>query len=88
MQIIVKTLVGRVIQLEVKPDDTIAIVKTKINDKEKIPPHQQRLMFNGKPLNDNQTLRDCEIRDDSVLQLAVLNIKEKDSGKKSSCQIS
>lgn len=71
MQIVVKTLVGRTIQLEVASTDTIASVKGKITTQEKIPQNQQRLMFNGKPLEDQKTVDEYEIKQDSVLQLAV-----------------
>jgi ubiquitin len=56
------------VTLEVRPSDSIAQVKAQIQDKEGIPPHQQRLIFGCKPLEDGFTIDDYGVRHDDTLR--------------------
>ena len=68
-QIFVTALCGKTITIDIDSSDTIGSVKDKIQDKEGVPPDQQRLLFRDKELENDRTLASYGIRKDCTLKL-------------------
>lgn len=71
MQVFVKTLTGKTISVDCEPDESIESLKAKINEKEGIPPEEQRIIFGGKQLDSLKSLSDYDIEEDSTVHLVL-----------------
>ncbi|SAM04067.1 hypothetical protein [Absidia glauca] len=71
MFIKVKTLTGKEIEIDIEPNDTIARIKERVEEKEGIPPPQQRLIYGGKQMADEMTASHYTIEGGSVLHLVL-----------------
>ncbi|KAH7408784.1 hypothetical protein DE146DRAFT_605173 [Phaeosphaeria sp. MPI-PUGE-AT-0046c] len=69
--IYIKTLSGKTIVVNSDPSWTIVRMKTAIEEIEGIPSGQQRLIFDGRQLEDHRTLLDYNIKPESSLHLAI-----------------
>jgi len=67
----VKTLTGKEIELDIEPTDRVDRIKEKVEEKEGIPPPQQRLIFGGKQMSDEKTAADYKIVGGSVMHLVL-----------------
>ena len=77
-----KMSTGKLLLLELKSTDTIRDVKDKIHVKEGILPDRQRLMFDGKKLEDSCSVGECNIQSNSILNIETL---EEDHGSRKNC---
>jgi len=71
MLVKVKTLTGKEIEIDIEPTDKIERIKERVEEKEGIPPPQQRLIFGGKQMADDKTAKDFNIEGGSVLHLVL-----------------
>ena len=69
--IYVRNLLGKTVAVEIMPSDTVGDVKTRISNKEGIPVSQQRLIFRGQTLSNEELIKHCNIEQQSSLQLAL-----------------
>ena len=66
-----KTLTGQEIEIDIESEDTISRIKERVEEKEGIPPPQQRLIFGGKQMADDKKASDFNIEGGTVLHLVL-----------------
>ncbi|GAA5954099.1 hypothetical protein JCM8115_003310 [Rhodotorula mucilaginosa] len=71
MQIKIKTLTGKEIEMDVEPSHTTQKIKEQLEEKEGIPPPQQRLIYLGKTMPDDKTVTELKVEAGSTLHLVL-----------------
>ncbi|KAF2773616.1 putative NEDD8-like protein [Teratosphaeria nubilosa] len=71
MQIKVRTLTGKEIELDIEPSDTVTRIKERVEEREGIPPVQQRLIYGGKQMADDKTAAEYNLEGGATLHLVL-----------------
>ncbi|GFE55063.1 ubiquitin [Babesia ovis] len=71
MRVQVQTMMGQKLEVEVDPNETVLEFKKKLSKKQKLPVDQQRIIYEGKMLQDNKTLADYNIKNNSVIHMVL-----------------
>ncbi|KAL2832895.1 ubiquitin-related domain-containing protein [Aspergillus cavernicola] len=71
MLIKVRTLTGKEIELDIEADYKVSRIKERVEEKEGIPPVQQRLIFGGKQMADDKTAQDYSLEGGATLHLVL-----------------
>lgn len=67
----VRTLTGKEIELDIDLSYKVSEIKEKVEEKEGIPPVQQRLIFGGKQMADDKTAADYALEGGATLHLVL-----------------
>ena len=71
MLIMVQTLTGKGVEINIQPTDTVLRIKELFEEKEGIPPPQQRFVMRGRILEDCETVNECLLSEGSVIHLVL-----------------
>ncbi|GIX63588.1 ubiquitin family protein [Babesia caballi] len=71
MRVQVQTMMGQKLEVDVEPNETVLDLKKKLSKKQKLPVDQQRIIFEGKMLQDNKTLAEYNIKNNSVIHMVL-----------------
>lgn len=55
--------------MDIEPDDQIRQIKNRVEEREGIPPSQQRLIFGGKQMHDDKTAKDYGVEAGNILHV-------------------
>ena len=69
MQLLVKTVSGRTLALEVQPTESVESVKKMLQERENVDVDHQRLVFAGKELNDSDAIGSYGISSETTVEM-------------------